>query len=169
MINIKIAKAYTTIYFEASCMMAGFPPMGIVIEKNARLHNITHNVERRGYERDIPQPVKEWPHPARRLNVTEIRDSKPYPIEVYTEGSKIGGKVGAGAAVYVDQVLKRQCKYKLHHCCSNNQAEQTAILNSLEELISLPGHNDRIVAIYTDSKVTLAALRNNSIHSPLNR
>jgi kelch-like protein 2/3 len=97
----------------------------------------------------------------------EIRDSTPYSTEIYTDGSKIGGKVGAGAAIYVDQVLKRQCKYKLHNCCSNNQAEQIAILKSLEELTSLSDHSERTEAICTDSKVTLASLRNNSIHSPL--
>jgi ribonuclease HI len=63
--------------------------------------------------------------------------------------------------------MKLQCKYKLHNCCSNNQAEQIVILKSLEELTSLSGHNDKTVVIYTDSNVTLASLRNNSIHSPL--
>jgi hypothetical protein len=43
---------------------------------------------------------------ARRLNIMEIRDSTPHSTEIYTEGSKIGGKVKAGAAMYVDQVLK---------------------------------------------------------------
>lgn len=31
LINIKIAKAYRTISFEASCVMAGVPPIGLVI------------------------------------------------------------------------------------------------------------------------------------------
>jgi ribonuclease HI len=146
--------------------MAGVPPIGIVIEK-ARLYKIKHNSERCEYECDLPLPVKEWPHPARCLNIMEIRDSTPYSTEIYTDRSKIGGKVGAGAAIYVDQVLKRQYKYKLQNCCSNNQAEQVAILMSLEQLTSLSDHNERTVAIYTDSKVTLASLRNNSIHSPL--
>jgi len=97
----------------------------------------------------------------------EIRDSTPYSIEIYTDGSKIGGKVGAGAAMYVDQVLKKQCKYKLQNYCSNNQAEQIAILKSLEDLTSLSDHNVRTVAIYIDSKVTLASVRNDFIHSPL--
>jgi hypothetical protein len=30
MINIKMSKAYRTIYFGASCMMDGVPPIGIV-------------------------------------------------------------------------------------------------------------------------------------------
>jgi len=37
----------------------------------------------------------------------------------------------------------------------------------MEELTSLSDHKGRTVAIYTDSKVTLASLRNNLIHSPL--
>jgi hypothetical protein len=45
MINIKMAKAYRTISFEASCMMAGVPPIGIVIEEKARLYKIKHNIE----------------------------------------------------------------------------------------------------------------------------
>jgi ribonuclease HI len=167
MINIKIAKAYRTISFEASCMMTGVPPMRTVIEENARLYKIKHKAERSEYECDLPLPVKDWPHPARRLKIMEISDSTPYSTVTYTDGSKIGGKVGAGAAIYVEQVLKRQCKYKLQNCCSNNQAEQTAILKSLEELTLLADHNERTVAIYTDSKVTLASMRNNFIHSPL--
>ena len=107
MINIKGAKACRTISFEASCMMAGIPPIRIVLEEKARLYKIKHNAERNEYECDTPLPIKEWPHPARRLNIMEISDSTPYSTEIYTEGSKIGGKVGAGAAIYVDQVLKK--------------------------------------------------------------
>jgi hypothetical protein len=43
----------------------------------------------------------------------EISDSTPYSVEIYADESKIGGKVGAGADLYAEQVLKRQCKYKL--------------------------------------------------------
>ena len=35
MINAKIAKAYRTISFEASCVMAGVPPIGLVTEEKA--------------------------------------------------------------------------------------------------------------------------------------
>jgi ribonuclease HI len=68
-------------------------------------------------------------------------------------------------AIYTDKTLVRQYKYKLQDFCLNNQAEQIAILKSLELLPTLGGHNPRTVVIYTDSKVTLAALKNNSIHS----
>jgi hypothetical protein len=32
----------------------------------------------------------------------EIRDSSPHSTEIYANRRKIGGKVGAGAAIYVD-------------------------------------------------------------------
>jgi len=51
--------------------------------------------------------------------------------------------------------------------CSNNQAEQIAILNALEQLLSLPDQIDRTVTINRDSKVTLNSLKNNTIHSVL--
>jgi len=59
----------------------------------------------------------------------------------------------------------RQCKYRLHNCCSNNQAEQIAFLKLLEQLLNLEDLGSRIVAIYTDSRVALALLKNNSTHS----
>jgi len=68
-------------------------------------------------------------------------------------------------SIYTDKMLVRKCKYKLHDYCSNNQAEQIAILKSLELLPTLEDHNTRAVAIYTDSKVTLVSLKNSSIHS----
>jgi len=46
----------------------------------------------------------------------EICYSIPYSIEMYEDGSKLG----AGVAIYVDQVLKKQFKYKLQNGCSNN-------------------------------------------------
>ena len=87
-----------------------------------------------------------------------------YATQIYTDGSKIGGKVGAGVAIYTDKRLVRKCKYKLQDYCSNNQVEQIGILKSLELLPTLEDHNTRTVAIYTNSKVTLASLKNSSIH-----
>jgi len=74
LINIKIAKACRTISFEALCMMAGVPPIGIVIEEKVRLYKIKHDAERNEYDGDIPLPIKEWLLLARRLNIMEMRD-----------------------------------------------------------------------------------------------
>jgi ribonuclease HI len=57
-----------------------------------------------------------------------------------------------------------QCKHKLCSYCSNNQAEQTAILKALEQLHEKETPTGRRAAIYTDSKVTIDSLKNHAIH-----
>jgi ribonuclease HI len=53
-------------------------------------------------------------------------------------------------------------KFKLHRHCSNNQAKQIAILKVLQELeeLQVGQDNDKCVAIYTKSKITLDLLQN---------
>jgi hypothetical protein len=43
MINIKIAKAYSTISNEASCVMTGVPPISLVIDEKASRYKIKRN------------------------------------------------------------------------------------------------------------------------------
>ena len=100
--------------------MAGVPPIGIVIAEKVQLYNRKHCTERNAYECDFPVPVTDWPHPARRVPITETSDLI-YATQIYTDGSKIGGKVGAGVAIYMDKRLVRKYKYKLQDCCPNNQ------------------------------------------------
>ena len=76
---------------------------------------------------------------------------------MYTDGSKIGDNVGAAGIIFVNGKMVHQLKFKLQGHCSNIQAEQIAnlkVLGKLEELQE--GHgNDKLVAIYTDNKITL--------------
>jgi hypothetical protein len=124
MINIKFAKAYRTISFVASCLMAGFQPIGIVIAGKVQLYKRKHGIESSEYECDMPLQVIEWPHPARRVTIMETSAQTTYPTDIYTDGSKVGGSVRAGVAIYSDKRLVRQCKYRLQNCCSNNEADR---------------------------------------------
>jgi hypothetical protein len=163
--NIKIAKAYRTISFEASCVMAGVPPIGIVIAGKVQLYKRKHGLESSEHACDMPLPVNKWPHPAWRVTITEISELTTYLIEIYMDGSKDGGKVGAGVAIYLNKQLVKQFKYKLQNCCSNNQAEQIAILKALEQLPKLDDPTGRTVAIFTYSKVKIDSLKNHSMNS----
>ena len=49
-------------------------------------------------------PATEWPHPALRAEIMETTDLITYPTEIFTDGSKIGDKVGAGVAVFSEKV-----------------------------------------------------------------
>ena len=70
--------------------------------------------------------------------------------------------MGAAVIIFVNGKLVHQLKFKLHGHCSNNQAEQIAILKVLEKLEELQDgkDNEKRVAIYTDSKITLDLLQN---------
>jgi hypothetical protein len=71
LINIKIAKSYKTISYEASCVMAGAPPIGIVIAGKAQLYKIKQGLENYEQPCDKPLPPSGWPHPAQRVTITE--------------------------------------------------------------------------------------------------
>ena len=145
--------------------MARVPPIGTVIAGKVQLYKRKHGTESSEYEWDMSLPVMEWPHPAQQVNIMETSAQTMYPTKIYTDSSKVRGQIGAGVAIYSNKWLVRQCKYRLQNCCSNNQAEQTAILKSLEQLLYLVDLGSRTVAIYTDSRVTLALLKNNSTNS----
>ena len=58
-------------------------------------------------------------------------------------------------------------KPKLGDRCSNNQAEQLAILKALEAIESMNRHiiNPRTAIIFTDSRVSLDSLHNPNNHA----
>jgi ribonuclease HI len=58
-------------------------------------------------------------------------------INIFTDANKIVGNVGAAAAIIKDEIVLHQSKYRLHERCSNNQAEQVAILKALEHIQNL--------------------------------
>ena len=126
MMNNKIAKAFRTLSYEASCVLAGVRPIRLAIEEKIRTHKATHN----NIMHDAPLEVIYWPHPA-EIPLTRAPTDTPHNvINIFKDGSKIGGKVGAAAFLIMDDIVLRQSKFKLHETCSNNQAEQVAILRA---------------------------------------
>jgi hypothetical protein len=164
LINIKIAKAYRTISFEASCVMAGVPPIGLVIEEKASQYMVKHNPEC-----DLPLPVSKWPHPTQRrstrvtllddrevqlqnwpnladeVKTTENKEYEQRTILIYTDGSKNEQGVSSGVAIFVQQKLAVHLRFRLGTRCSNNQAEQLAVIKALEaiETIDIPENSSR--------------------------
>ena len=161
MLNIKIAKAYRTLSFEASCVLAGIRPIRLAIEEKARNYRATQN-----NEFDAPLEVNQWSHPAEIPSLKAHIEIPLTAINIFTDGSKIGGKVGAATVIIKDNLV-HQSKYKLHERCSNNQAEQVAIQKALQQLRQLPIMDDKAktVVVNTDSRVALDTLRNRKKHN----
>ena len=123
--NIKIAKAFRTLSYEPSCVLVGVRPIRLAIEETVQTYKATHNIKY-----DAPLEVRHWSHPT---EIPLIRAPTEIPhnvINIFTDGSKIGGKVGAAAVIIKDGIVLHQSTFKLHERCSNNQAEQVAILGA---------------------------------------
>mgnify|MGYP003623288889 FL=1 len=58
LINIKMIKGYRTISFDTSCVIAGVPPIGVLIEEKIQLYRKKHNLERRKLDYKTPNPPK---------------------------------------------------------------------------------------------------------------
>jgi len=79
LVNIKIAKVYRTISYKASCVMAGAPPIWIVIAWKVQLYKRKHGLECSEHPCDMFLPVNEWPHSAQRVTITETSELTTYP------------------------------------------------------------------------------------------
>ena len=130
--NIKIAKAFRTLSYEASCVLAAVRPIHLAVEEKVRTYTATHNIEY-----DEPLDVIYWPHPVEMPLIRAPTEIPNNVINIFTDGSKIGGKLGAAAVIIKDDIFLHQSKYRLHERCSNNQAEQVAILKILEHIQNL--------------------------------
>ena len=77
--------------------------------------------------------------------------------------------VGSGVAIFIQQKLAVQLQLRLATRCSNNQAEQLAVVKALEaiETIDIPDNSPRAIDIFTDSRITLDLLQNANNHSYL--
>jgi ribonuclease HI len=158
LINIKIAKSFRTTSNEALCTLTGLKPIVIQAEEAAKIFNIMRENLDNEIDKDV-QP-KDWLHPAETVTLTEIPEGDE--IQIYTDGSKYDNGVGAGIVIIIERKLQQQLKYKLHNNCSNNQAEQMAIMKAIEaiENIHIRGSSRRTTTIYTDSRVTIQSLQN---------
>ena len=88
---------------------------------------------------------------------------------IHTDGSKNDHGVGSEVAIFVQQKLAVQLQFRLGTRCSNNQAEQLAIVKALEaiETIDIPENSPRTIDIFTDSRITLDLRQNANNHSYL--
>jgi ribonuclease HI len=179
LMNIRIAKSYRTVSNEALCVITGLIPIDIKIEETAQLLQITKrnkglehstNCDRtnnRPQNIDYDVQPEDWLHPADTVRITEHQEEDA--LQLFTDGSKSEQGVGAGVAVFIQNKLVHQMRFTLHKSCSNNQAEQLALVKALETIIELKIAENipRKVTIHTDSRITLHSLQNSNNHRHL--
>lgn len=163
-----MAKAFRTTSYEALCILTGTIPIEIELEKIARTFIIT-----RGYAQhpnlEIRKSYRQWDHPADTMKIQQKLANQNYTINIFTDGSKTEKGVGSGVAIMESNKPISNLQYRLSDKCSNNQAEQFAILKALMRLTDIDHlpNNKKLAAIHTDSRITLDALANPNNHQHL--
>jgi ribonuclease HI len=66
------------------------------------------------------------------VKITEHHEDNA--IQIFTDGSKSAQGVRAGIAIFIQKKLAHQRRLTLHRNCSNNQAEQLAIVKAMETI-----------------------------------
>jgi outer membrane translocation and assembly module TamA len=138
--NIKIAKAYRTTSNDALCILTSNAPVEIKVEEAANLYRITKDKQNQQLDHETEPKVRT--HPADTIRICEQNELTEHTIHLYTDGSKNEHGVGSEIAIFIKNKLNHQIKHKLHNMCSNNQAEQTAILKALHALQSIKLSNN---------------------------
>ena len=164
LINIKIVKAYCTVSNEALCVITGMTPIHIKIEEAAQLYHNTRGTINAEEQFDNDKEPKFWQHPAEAsIRIIEENEEESL-LQIYTDGSKTETGVGAGIAIYSSGQNIKNLQYKLNKRCTNNQAEQLALLKVLE-YIETTQTEDKKATIYTDSQITMDKLQNSNTHT----
>jgi hypothetical protein len=155
--NIKIAKAYRIVSSEALCVITGMTPINLKIEQAAQFYFQTRNQTMDSGHFDNNKEARLWQHPAELVIRSYEGEEEDSPLQIYTDGSKTTKGVGSGIAIYRYSRNIRTLQFKLNKDCTNNQAEQLAILKGLEALEDT-NTLDKRATIHTDSQTTLSIL-----------
>jgi hypothetical protein len=76
--------------------------------------------------------VKYWQHPTETITLLTGNNEETSTIQIFTDRSKSEQRVGTGIAIFKSGTHTTSLQYKLNKRCTNNQAEQLAILRALE-------------------------------------
>ena len=166
LINIKIAKAYRTVSNEARSALTGLTPITIKIQEVSQSYHIISGRGKEITKVETRMGTKYWPHPTETITFLSEETKDTSAVQIYTDGSKSEKGVGAGIAIYMSGELVKTLKYKLNNRCTNNQAEQLAILKALQHMVNVHAEV-KTATVYMDSQMTLDSLQNANIHTAL--
>jgi len=164
LINIKMTKAYRTVSNEAHCVLTGMMPLDIKIDQEAQLYQLTKGTAKDKTQIDKDMVVRYCQHPAEASISSTDGKEENGSTHIYTDGSKTGKGVDSGIAFVESGQHTKSIQRRLNKRCTNNQAEQLAILAAIQYIEKIQ-RTDKRITIYTDSKITLDKLQNSNIHT----
>ncbi|XP_063827121.1 uncharacterized protein LOC135076627 [Ostrinia nubilalis] len=170
----KMVKAYRTTSLNSALVLSGLLPLDLRIREAASLYEIKKGYSRRVVEDravEVPIPYARAPHPAKIAylefgmveNSADLIQRVNDGPQVFTDGSKIEGKVGAALSLWNDGAEITVKKLKLEEFCTVFQAELLAITKATA--IIKAHRTGGIFSIYSDSRSALETItRGVSLH-----
>lgn len=173
----KICRSYRTVSLNAALIISGLLPLDLRIQEAASIYEA-----KRGKPQDFlggRQVEKKTsylraPHPSAAVeidfkclenaNPDTLADHNVSGLLIFTDGSKIEGKVGAALSCWRENMEIRTKKYKLEPFCTVFQAEMYALYQATE--IILEGPEDS-ANVFSDSRSSLELLKNPDTFHPL--
>ncbi|GBP82542.1 Retrovirus-related Pol polyprotein from type-1 retrotransposable element R1 4 [Eumeta japonica] len=173
---IKICRAYRTVSLTSAMILAGLLPLDLRIREAEALYKA-----KKGLSMDYLPPGKELetdianterPHPAKAMSIEYelIDESDPDPLgkiagpQIYTDGSKINGRVGAAITWWTKDTESEYQNLSLHPSCSVYQAEMYALYRAVA---MVKASREKVVNILSDSRSSLELLSNPRAGHPL--
>lgn len=174
----KICKAYRTVSLTSALILSGLLPLDLRIKEAASLYSL-----KKGISTDYIPPGRRLeqklsaasqPHPS-QLITTEyelLENMSPETLEshkitgpqIYTDGSKIEGKVGAALTWWEEGQEHNYSTFSLHSACTVFQSELYALHRAVD---LVKDSNKKLVNILSDSRSSLELLGNPKTTHPL--
>jgi len=134
-ISLRIAKSYHTISHKALRILTEITLIHMKVQEVATQYNITTGINTQKYRIDKAETPINWLHPADVVSVNDTKDEgEENWWNNFTDGRMNKKGVASWFAVFAGKVLAEKLKFKLDDLCSNNQAQQLAIVKALEAL-----------------------------------
>ena len=132
------------------------------MKETVEIYNFGRGNSYKKLQIDHDKPPKQWLHPADRTIAIDTDNNLEEHINLYTDGHKLEQGVGAGIVITTRPgTTTVEIMYQMNTRCTNNQAEEFAILKTLEYVhTNLDNEVDKLTTVLTDSMPTLGLLNN---------
>ncbi|KAL0858961.1 hypothetical protein ABMA27_010821 [Loxostege sticticalis] len=171
----KLCKSYRTVSLHSALTLAGILPLDLRIQEAAALYETKRGSplpELGDRETESMVRFAETPHPATHMAIgfERLEDQSlvdrhnVQAVRIFTDGSKIEGKVGAALSLWKGETEIRNQKFCLSAYCTVYQAELLAICKATGVILK---GREKSYGLYSDSMAALETIVNHGSLHPL--
>ncbi|KAL0821384.1 hypothetical protein ABMA28_005970 [Loxostege sticticalis] len=171
----KLCKSYRTVSLHSALTLAGILPLDLRIQEAAALYETKRGSplpELGDRETESRVGFAETPHPASHMDIRfecledqrQVDRRNVQEVRIFTDGSKIEGKVGAALSIWKGESEVRNQKFSLSAYCTVYQAELLAICKATGGVLK---GKEKSYGLYSDSRAALETVANHSSLHPL--